>query len=814
MSAAISSSARASRPPPGGAELDSVSAESESAAIHRPDPILNKRIPSGVLGPSTKSHVLILEGGRGGAGGPGGVQAQGDGGSGGTGEGAKVYITAQNVTNMHPSPAVVQASQVFNHCPPPSRNFQGQQQILKTMHQFFAENTGRQHIYVLYGLGGAGKTQIALKFMDGSISFTDKLLVDASSIETIETGLKAIATAKEIGNSSQEALKWLATRDQQWLLFFDNADDPKLDLNKFFPKCNHGNIIITSRNPNLRVYGAHSQVSDMDEADAVALLLKSAAQETSLPNELLAAKIVQVLWYLPLAIVQAGAFILESGSLDTYLALYPKNQAKLLSEKPTLSHDDYAWTAYTTWQMSFDRLSPPAAMFLQLCSFLHRDGISEDIFSRASHYLIQHEDEYKPKKLQQLKAKFKMVWSQSGVSSKSKTQNPREFLSLFLGPNGEWESTSFVKLTKEIMAYSLINFDAERKSFSMHPLVHEWSRTTLIDPDPAHSCMGAILGMSITEISEVDIQLGSLRLVSHIDTLMQLRPTEICSFTPQYASIYFHVGRYTAARELQEAVLQKQENRLGNDHWDTLEAMHWLAMTYIHLGQFQEAKKLKLVVLEKWRKCFGDEHPKTLRAINNLASTYQSLGQFQEAEKLQLVVLEKQRKLLGDDHLDTLWVMNNLANTYRSLGQVEKAEKLQLVVLEKRRKLLGDDHLDTLLAMNNLAATHVDVGLFEEGERLHVQVLDKRRRALGEEHAETIQSMNNLGHTYYCLGQLENAEELQVVAVKKQRKLFGDNHPESQRYVRNLAQTYRKLDKQTEAEELEKLLMSNGRGGI
>ncbi|KAF8144913.1 P-loop containing nucleoside triphosphate hydrolase protein [Mycena galopus ATCC 62051] len=639
---------------------------------------------------------------------------------------------------MHPSPAVVQASQVFNHCPPPSRNFQGQQQILKTMHQFFAENTGRQHIYVLYGLGGAGKTQIALKFMDGSIrcefkypmfSFTDKLLVDASSIETIETGLKAIATAKEIGNSSQEALKWLATRDQQWLLFFDNADDPKLDLNKFFPKCNHGNIIITSRNPNLRVYGAHSQVSDMDEADAVALLLKSAAQETSLPNELLAAKIV--LWYLPLAIVQAGAFILESGSLDTYLALYPKNQAKLLSEKPTLSHDDYAWTAYTTWQMSFDRLSPPAAMFLQLCSFLHRDGISEDIFSRASHYLIQHEDEYKPKKLQQLKAKFKMVWSQSGVSSKSKTQNPREFLSLFLGPNGEWESTSFVKLTKEIMAYSLINFD--RKSFSMHPLVHEWSRTTLIDPDPAHSCMGAILGMSITEISEVDIQLGSLRLVSHIDTLMQLRPTEICSFTPQYASIYFHVGRYTAARELQEAVLQKQENRLGNDHWDTLEAMHWLAMTYIHLGQFQEAKKLKL---------------------------------------------------------------------------------LQLVVLEKRRKLLGDDHLDTLLAMNNLAATHVDVGLFEEGERLHVQVLDKRRRALGEEHAETIQSMNNLGHTYYCLGQLENAEELQVVAVKKQRKLFGDNHPESQRYVRNLAQTYRKLDKQTEAEELEKLLMSNGRGGI
>ncbi|KAF8143214.1 hypothetical protein K438DRAFT_1783959 [Mycena galopus ATCC 62051] len=54
-----------------------------------------------------------MEGGQGGARGPGGVHASGDGGSGGAGEGAKVYITAQNVTNMHPSPAVVQASQLY-----------------------------------------------------------------------------------------------------------------------------------------------------------------------------------------------------------------------------------------------------------------------------------------------------------------------------------------------------------------------------------------------------------------------------------------------------------------------------------------------------------------------------------------------------------------------------------------------------------------------------------------------------------------------------------------------------------------------------
>jgi hypothetical protein len=176
-------------------------------------------------------------------------------------------------------------------------------------------------------------------------SFTDRFLVDASTTETIELGLNTIATTMKIGDSAQDALKWLSAKQEHWLLFFDNADDPKIDLNRFFPKCKHGNILITSRNPGLRGYGQHSHVSDMDEKEAVALLLKSAAQDPTLPNEKIAAEIVQVcdpvfihpfqlslaltkaLAYLPLAIVQAGAFILESGALDTYLELYMKNRA-------------------------------------------------------------------------------------------------------------------------------------------------------------------------------------------------------------------------------------------------------------------------------------------------------------------------------------------------------------------------------------------------------------------------------------------------------------------------------------------------------
>ena len=126
------------------------------------------------------------------------------------------------------------------------------------------------------------------------LSFTDQLLVDASNTETIETGFKNIAATKQTGTSSQDTLMWLASKHEEWLLFLDNADDPEINLNQFFPKCSHGNIIITTRNHGARIHGAHSEVSNMEELDAATLLLKSAQYETSVTNELLATQIVKV----------------------------------------------------------------------------------------------------------------------------------------------------------------------------------------------------------------------------------------------------------------------------------------------------------------------------------------------------------------------------------------------------------------------------------------------------------------------------------------------------------------------------------------
>ena len=98
--------------------------------------------------------------------------------------------------------------------------------------------------------------------------------------------------------SVNASLRWLENqRDRRWLLFFDNADDVHLSLKKFFPPCAYGNILVTTRNRDLRHYatkGSDQNVTGMVPEDATLLLLHLSQAEETDENKVLAAQIVQV----------------------------------------------------------------------------------------------------------------------------------------------------------------------------------------------------------------------------------------------------------------------------------------------------------------------------------------------------------------------------------------------------------------------------------------------------------------------------------------------------------------------------------------
>ena len=113
--------------------------------------------------------------------------------------------------------------------------------------------------------------------------------------------LEAI-TPENTERSVRASLHWLASqREGNWLLFFDNADNVNLKLNKFLPPCVSGNILVTTRNRELRSYSAKdgdANVTVMDHEDATNLLLYQSREEESDENKALAEPIVQVLSFL------------------------------------------------------------------------------------------------------------------------------------------------------------------------------------------------------------------------------------------------------------------------------------------------------------------------------------------------------------------------------------------------------------------------------------------------------------------------------------------------------------------------------------
>lgn len=115
------------------------------------------------------------------------------------------------------------------------------------------------------------------------VRFWDVFYIDATSHQTASAGLSALAKSAKAGETSDEALAWLESKQERWLLVLNNADDPQLNLQQFFPRCTHGDILITTRNQQMRVHaqdkGSFCRVDGMLPKDALELMLKVSQEE-------------------------------------------------------------------------------------------------------------------------------------------------------------------------------------------------------------------------------------------------------------------------------------------------------------------------------------------------------------------------------------------------------------------------------------------------------------------------------------------------------------------------------------------------------
>ncbi|KAH8834423.1 hypothetical protein DL96DRAFT_493763 [Flagelloscypha sp. PMI_526] len=684
-------------------------------------------------------------------------------------------------------PAVLEALR-RKLCPPPTPHFTGRRCELKKLDQYFSSDSKSAscRVGVLYGIGGGGKSQMGLEFVKQSQGrFADVFFVDASDKFTLENDLKTISIGVSDRPTVEDALHLLQTTKEEWLLFLDNADDPSLNLRPYI-MWPHGNVLITTRNPEIRTHAPDCDiwVDKLELDDAVELLQRGLGTEKTSETYKTASEIVQKLGCLALAVNQARGFLAQNiCTLSEYLPIYMRNRKTLLDNKSIQTTDDYEHTVYTTWTISFNKLSSPAVDLLELLCFMHHENIPSRIFEDAWNVYETQDKDAIPIRLS-------------------------TFLSSFQAVDSTWDILRFRMLVKEILSFSLIEFNTNSHTFSVHPLVQQWAQSQCRHPQETIHSTQTLLSLATPRRDSKDDRMMTLSLLPHLRASAQTGLDVHFTLLHYLGVIYDRGGMFRECAAVREQEKSKMQEKFGPDHPKTLISMSNLAFTYSHLGQHRDALKLQEQVLALWTRILGEEDPSTLTGMSNLARTYSHLGQHKDALKLEEQVLALWTRILGEEDPSTLASMNNLASTYSDLGQHKDALRLEEQVLALRTRILGEEHPTTLTSMNNLASTYSDLGQHKDALKLEEQVLGLRTRILGEEHPSTLTSISTLASTYSHLGQHKDALKLKEQVLALETRILGEEHPTTLTSMNSLASTYSDLGQHKDALKLKEQVLA------
>ncbi|KAL3459246.1 hypothetical protein BJX64DRAFT_265080 [Aspergillus heterothallicus] len=603
----------------------------------------------------------------------------------------------------------------------------------------------------LFGLGGIGKSQIALELAHEiwEQSQASVFWVSASSIDRFREGYIAIFDrhiASEVDENCDKLTRvkyWLEKEHRSWVLIIDNADETCLfEVNNngkedcedqailnFIPDAQHGAILITTRNKAAGVKFTKGrantliEVQPMTREESKRLIKNNMADHYLEENQM--DELSDLLGHLPLAIVQAAAFMQENSiSISEYIELYndsDETKMDLLSEPfETLGRDTGVPNAVaTTLIVSIDQIKtrdPKALDILSLIAFLDRNEVPKS--------LVQH-----------------------------KIMRPIDL----------------VKAIGTLKAFSLVSATGSKGDFSLHRLVQLVLRKWLI-----------LEG----QFEQKSIQ--AMELLAEVYPDATFENWKVCAtYLPHAQSVLSLLPRLTGETRRRRIHLQEG-----------------IAFFLWSQGRYQEAEDLDIFIVEEKKHEFGGDHPETLESIAGLAATYHDQARWSEAEKLDSSVVEARKRVLGPRHRLTLTSMANLATTYESQGRFEEAQDLRVEVLKTSKSEFGEDDEDTITCMTSLASLYLDQNRAEEAADLSQRALAWRTKNLGPEHKDSMTSASILSQAYKAQDKLQEAKNLALRTLKLSQDVLGQQHPETQTRKSILANIYLERGELDKAEML------------
>ena len=650
---------------------------------------------------------------------------------------------------------------------------------------------------VLYGLGGMGKSQLAVEY---AYAHRDELMVvwaaRADDPSVLAADLAALGVAAGAADAAEPDIEvqltatrgWLASHGG-WLVIIDNVDDQAVlpTVHRLLPDGRLGQVIITSRISAWPGWYHRLEVTALDAGPAAGLLLRSTADADEQAAQSLAAD----LGGLPLALQQAAGYCQQNGkTLASYLALFrdTRRQARLLAAGT--GGDE---TVAATWAVSVSQVrhsNPAAAALLDLLAYLAPDAIPRNLLATTEEDAGgQH---HGPDGTGPSGGEVPARAGDDGVAA-----HP-------LASLDDLDDLALDQALGMLHRYSLIQLTPE--AIAVHRLVQAVIRASH-SKETRNACASAAAFLVWEALPALDHEAWpayeallphALAVGSHAAAAGSSRAlaVDLLSLAGAYQC---ERGLYADARKTHQLALTITREAFAEDHQRVIDALNALVVTLATAGDPAEARPYAEQALRIAEREFGADHAQALQPANNLGEVLRQLGKPAEARPYLEQALRIAEREFGADHAQALGPANNLCEVLRQLGKPAEARPYAERALRIAEREFGADHAQALGPANNLGEVLRQLGKPAEARPYAERALRIAEREFGADHAQALQPANNLGSVLFQLGKPAGARPYLEQALRIAEREFGADHAQALPPGNNLGEALRQLGQPAEA---------------